>query len=388
MYVIKGQGKNIFASQREQLQGLSETAVDARGEKEPDRVSNPPLVGAAHTWTADEIGERIDAAFDALRDPPPWDDYRSRWDYWDGPAADYRLAHDDATASNRCQLRRRDQRKIDADIGLGIEAHEFASAHPGATMSVGRLLAELGFGQEGDTRDLSGWSVETGHRATWPQNKDELRRQRGTFRVKCKGSPAAFTELANRDEATSLRAYPINADRRGHEALTWLMDEPDGASRRIVIAFGRSRLSIRDFCLKHSHWPDEFARLRRSCFRNIAARLNAAGVSPTPSRTSPSRFGPGIAVGVAAVAVEFGVKPEEVRPLLASGEKPIATHGNTVVALRQHEPPEPIKFPEPLRSPPPNEPKAKTAQSGFGIWITFGNASHAVKTDGAGIRAA
>jgi len=133
--------------------------------------------------------------------------------------------------------------------------------------------------------------------------------------------------------------------------------------------------------------PAEFARLRRVLFRSIAARLNAAAVKPTPSRTSPIRFGPGIAVGAAAVAAEFGVKPEDVSSLLASGEKPIARHNGVVIALRQHEPPEPIKFSRPLRSPPPNEPKDEAARTPK-LRLVVDNTAPAVMTDGEGLLAA
>jgi len=341
MSVISGHEENISSPEGERLLAFSAVRAAAADESEPVCVSDRPYVGGEHTWTPDEVADRVDEAFESLRDSMRLVHEVSEWDALNGSrdvgpalaaakrqrAAEMAVTHSRLTPSDR-------RRPCESeDDGLTPYRHPL----DGAPISMAQLFAEIGCGQPGDSRDLSGWHVEVGHCATWPVNLDRERRERGSFRKKCKVTPSRFTEMAIRDEATGARSYALNSHERAYEALSWLMAEPDGEARRMVVAFGRSRLTSREFCLKNRHALAEFNRIRRNLFRIIAERLNRNNVAPTPARTSRLRFGPGVVVGAEAVAEEYGVALEAVYPLMASGEKPITMHNGVVIGLRLRE---------------------------------------------------
>jgi hypothetical protein len=284
VYVFKHAREIVWSGNSKRFQSLSDTEPKAKAEKEPKRVSDLSSAEAPHKWTVNEVAERIDAAFAALSEPKRWDDWRSPHDHWYKPrGAPYRRALASVEASRRCQLSRHDRRKQAVAVGLGIRAHEFRPAEDiiavalpiTITQTTAQTVAKLWDGADTQT-------VKSGRRATWVVNRDELRRLRGSFRKKSKTSPSSFTELANRDESTSIRTVPLNSKLRAHEALGWLMAAPADELRQTAIAFGRSGLSVEEFCSRRllagrDIWPEGLERRRRIVFQRIADKLNKDG---------------------------------------------------------------------------------------------------------------
>jgi hypothetical protein len=187
----------------------------------------------------------------------------------------------------------------------------------------------------------------------------QRKRRRSWFRKLVKAYGDLFAAAVQTYEAQSARPTPTNAKLRALEALSWLAQAetaPKLEDARIMVrAFFKSGLSIRAFCagLNPPIWPNTFQYWRRKYFQAVADRLNRKGVPKTARLTKPPTFGPGIAVGIDAIAEEFGCTVKKVQRMLDDLAMPVTTYTGSVIALRRREPKKSDRFdrlPPELRS--------------------------------------
>jgi len=217
----------------------------------------------------------------------------------------------------------------------------------GETSRIEELYAE--FNDTGDdngddggacARVLDGMNIGDG-RHCWQINRDRERRQRAWLRKQVKSDPSWFLDAVKSDRANGPRATGMNDEFRAHEALDWIAkaetDPKFEAACSEVRAFYKSHLSIRGFCKKRGIWPNAFVHRRRKYFKAIADRLTREGVAKTPLSTKPT-FGPGIVVGLDAIAKEFRCTVDKARAMVDDPNAPVAFHSEYAIALRKREP--------------------------------------------------
>jgi len=228
-------------------------------------------------------------------------------------------------------------------------------------VTIGEIFAEFADpdaddADDGDDGDdayagvLSGVHIRDDGPHRWQISRDRERRQRAWFRKVVKNDPSRFLASVKEDKANGPRATKMNEEVRAHEALDWITkteaDPKLEAARSVVRAFYKSGLSVRAFCKRRGIWPNGFNHQRRKYFKAIADRLTREWIAKTPISTKPT-FGPGIAVGLDAIAKEFRCPVGEALAMINDPDAPVTLHSGCPIALRRREP-QSFFYPEPI----------------------------------------